>query len=300
MIKMTRRPHVLILLLLVGVVYLVPFVQVAAETSNHDTRDLRVGERYAGGTRIRSPFVGVSFVVPPDWRAYLPSGSVIFLDSAVTPGLGTIHLLEEVTKETVLDQLSEPQSIEAGFLLHPIGPVQDDGTKLRGLYGAGEDIGIIVAILGPSSNAVIYQFIGRKTEEALYRQLAEDLASSTEFISELESQGLRRWYERLTGMVLTPRPESAITQGEASAELHLCSDGRFIRTIRLEPVPGRCEEGGVYHETGTWLIDVRNGTVGLSLRKSIGGSDYQGLSEQDGPVLVNGKEVSVEPSNNCL
>jgi len=29
-----------------------------------EIRDLRVGERYGGGTRVRSPFVGLSFVIP--------------------------------------------------------------------------------------------------------------------------------------------------------------------------------------------------------------------------------------------
>ena len=290
----------MLLLLLMGVAYAVPSSRAAVEKSTHDTRDLRAGERYSGGIRIRSPFVGISFVVPTDWRASLPSGSVIFLDSAVTPGLGTIHLLTDVTKEAVLAQLSEPQSIEAGFLLHPIGSIQDDGSTLRGLYGAGEDIGVVRALMGPSSNAVIYQFIGRKTEEVLYQQLAENLASSTEFINEGESQRLRRWYERLTGMVLTPSLQSAITQSGTATALHLCSDGRFIRTIRLQAVPGRHDEGGMYHETGTWLIDIRNGTVELTLTKSIGGMDNQGLSDQDGPVLLNKQEVDLTPSNSCL
>ena len=295
-----RRPYVLLLLLLMGVAYAVPSSRADVEKSTYDTRDLRAGERYAGGIRVRSPFVGISFVVPRDWRGSLPSGSVIFLDSAVTPGLGTIHLLTDVTKEAVLAQLSEPQSIEAGFLLHPIGSIQDDGTTLRGRYGAGEDIGVVRALMGPSSNAVIYQFIGRKTEEVLYQQLAENLASSTEFINEGESQRLRRWYERLTGMVLTPSLQSAITQSGTATALHLCSDGRFIRTIRLQAVPGRHNEGGMYHETGTWLIDIRNGTVELTLTKSIGGIDSQGLSDQDGPVLLNKQEVDLTPSNSCL
>ncbi len=298
--KMMRRLYVVLLLLLMGVVYGVPSSRAALETSNHDTRDLRAGERYAGGTRIRSPFVGISFVVPPDWRASLPSGSVIFLDSAVTPGLGTIHLLTDVTKEAVLAQLSEPQSIEAGFLLHPIGSIQDDGITLRGRYGAGEDIGVVRALMGPSSNAVIYQFIGRKTEEVLYQRLAENLASSTKFISEREGHRLRRWYERLTGMMLTPSQQNANTQSDAAAALHLCSDGRFIRTIRLQPVPGRHNEGGMYHETGTWLISIRNGMVELTLTKAIGGMDHQGLSDQEGAVLLDEQDVDVTPSNSCL
>jgi len=118
-------------------------------------RDLRVGEHYREGTRVRSPSVGVSFVVPKHWRSSLPAGSVVFLDSDVTAGLGTIHLFTDVTRERVRDQLSEPQSIEAGFVLHPVGSIQEEGQKLIGQYAAGDDVGVTVALLGPVHNAFI-------------------------------------------------------------------------------------------------------------------------------------------------
>lgn len=266
----------------------------------HQTKDLRAGERYGGGTRIRSPFVGISFVVPAGWRASLPSGATVFLDSSVTPGLGTIHLLTDVTAETVLAQLNEPQSIEAGFLLHPVGSVRNEGSIMRGLYAAGEDVGVVVARMGPSDNAVIFQFIGRKDQQPLYQQLTEALASSTEFLSNQNSRALRRWYERLTGMELTPKLGKPEAQSVGATALHLCSDGRFIRSIPLRPVPGRQNEGGLYQETGTWLIDVQGGNLALPLTKSTGEVDQQDLSEREGSVLLNGQAVDVAPSNSCL
>lgn len=275
----------------------IPFV---LANPSHETRDLRAGERYGEGTRVRSPFVGISFVIPAGWRASLSSGSTIFLDSSVTPGLGTIHLLTDVTAETVLDQLDEPQSIEPGFLLHPIGSVQSEGSILRGLYAAGEDVGVVVARMGPSSNAVIFQFIGRKDEQMLYRVLAEELASSTEFLSDQESRSLRRWYERLTGMVLIPKLSRPGAQTTKPTALHLCSDGRFIRSIPLQPVPGRQSDAGLYHETGTWLIDGHDGKFEMPLTKSTGEVDRQDLGELNGPVLLNGQAVDVTPSTRCL
>ena len=111
----------------------------------------------------------------------------MFLDSSVTAGLGTIHLLTEVTRETVRSQLSEPQSIEAGFLLHPAGSTQEEGQKLIGQYAAGDDVGATIALLGPSRNAVIYQFVGRETERNIYHRLAEELGASTQFMNEQDS-----------------------------------------------------------------------------------------------------------------
>jgi hypothetical protein len=268
-----------------------------------EVRDLRVGERYSGGTRVRSPFMGVSFVVPKNWRASLPAGSVVFLDSAMTAGLATVHLLTDVTSETVHAQLSEPQSIEAGFVLHPVGSIQEEGQRLIGKYAAGDDVGVTIALLGPSRNAVIYQFVGRKTEQDIYRGLAEELATSTQFMSERDSLVLRGWYERLTGMMLTPQLDSRVTQSVGSTALHLCGDGRFIRTIRLQSVPGRLadgEDGGAYHETGTWRIEVKGTKAGLVLTKSTGGMDQHEVLRQSDQFLLDGQAASVTVSNSCL
>jgi len=266
-------------------------------------RDLRVGERYSGGVRVRSPFVGVTFVVSKDWRASLPAGSVMFLDSAVTAGLGTIHLLTDVTRETMRAQLSEPQSIEAGFVLHPVGSIQEEGQKLIGQYAAGDDVGVAVALLGASRSAVIYQFVGRKTERDIYQGLAEELVASTQFMNEQEGPVLRAWYEQLTGMMLTPQLDSRVAQSEGSTAIHLCSDGRFIRTIRLRSVPGRAADGkdaGSDHETGTWLIEVPGAKARLVLTKSTGGIDQHEVLRQGDQFLLDGQAASVTVSSSCL
>lgn len=268
-----------------------------------EVRDLRVGERYGGGTLVRSPFVGISFVVPKDWRAFLPAGSIIFLDSSVTAGLGTIHLLTGITRDHLRAQLSEPQSIEAGFVLHPVGSLQEEGQKLVGHYTAGDDVGIIIALLGPSHNAVVYQFVGRRTEAEQYRILAEELASSTQFMNEQDGPLLRGWYERLTGMMLSPQLDSSIAQSVGSTAIHLCSDGRFIQTIRLQSVPGQPVDGendGTYHETGTWRIEVQGAKVELVLTKSTGRTDRHEVFHQEDNYLLDGRTAFAQASNRCL
>ena len=94
----------------------------SSDTTQSALRDLRVGERYSGGVRVRSPFVGVTFVVPKDWHALLPAGSVMFLDSSLTAGLGTAHLLTDVTRETVRAHLSEPQQSKRASSYIRLGP----------------------------------------------------------------------------------------------------------------------------------------------------------------------------------
>ncbi len=272
-------------------------------TGMQEVKDLRSGEHYHAGTSVRSPFIGLSFTVPQDWQAFLPAGSVVFLDSTVTAGLGTIHLLTDVTRETVGAQLSEPQSIEAGFVLYPVGSIQEEGQKLIGQYAAGDDVGITVALLGPSRNAVIYQFVGRKTERDIYQRLAEELAASTQFMNEQNSPVLRAWYERLTGMMLTPQLDSRVALSVGSTVIHLCSDGRFIRTIRLQSVsqqPTDGQDGGVYHETGTWLIEAEDKKAALVLSKSTGGTDQHEVLHKGDQFLLDGEAASVTASNSCL
>ena len=266
-------------------------------------RDLRVGERYGGGTLVRSPFMGMSFVVPKDWRASLPAGSIVFLDSAVTAGLGTVHLITNVTRDHLRLQLSEPQAIEAGFVLHPVGSLQEEGQKLIGHYEGGDDAGVIVAVVGPSHNAVIYQFVGGKTDAQHYRQLAEELATSTRFMSEQDSSALRAWYERLTGRMLSPQLDNSIVKSVGSAAIHLCSDGRFIQTIQLQSVPGRPTDGeshGAYQETGTWRIELQGTKAELVLTKSTGRIDQHEVLHQDSQYFFDGREVLVQASNSCL
>lgn len=266
-------------------------------------RDLRIGERYGGGTLVRSPFVGVSFVVPKDWRASLPAGSIVFLDSAVTAGLGTVHLITDVTRDHLRLQLSEPQAIEAGFVLHPVGSLQEEGQQLVGHYEGGDDAGVIVAVLGPTHNAVIYQFVGGKTETEHYRRLAEELASSTRFMSERDSSALRAWYERLTGMLLSPQLDDSIVQSVGLTAVHLCSDGRFIQTIRLQSVLGRPmvgESDGAYHETGTWRIELQGTKAKLVLTKSTGRIDQHEVLHEGNQYLFDGRVVLAQASNSCL
>lgn len=126
---------------------------------------------------------------------------------------------------------------------------------------------------------------------------------STQSMNEQDSPVLRGWYEWLTGIILTPQHNSRVAQSVGSTAIHLCSDGRFIRTIRLQSVPGRMaeeDEGGAYHETGTWLIDMQGGKVGLILTKSTGGADTHYLQQKSDQVLRDRQPTGTSFSDRCF
>ncbi len=265
-------------------------------------KDLRVGERYSGGIRVRSPFLGVSFLVPTDWRASLPAGTVVFLDSSLHPGLGFVHLLSDISRDDLLAKLSEPQAIEAGFVLHPVGSVREQGNQFHATYATEHDVAVTVAQLDRSRNSVVYQFVGRKSDENLYRRVVEELAASTEFMPPDQLLALRAWYERLSGMMLTPDVPDHGGERQTAPTIHLCSDGRFISIMKLAPVPGRTTEsdGEDYHETGTWLIQQEREDARLVLTRGEGRSRIHGLRLEQDHLLLDDQQRESSPSDQCF
>ncbi|MGH7255827.1 MAG: hypothetical protein ACREI3_08625, partial [Nitrospirales bacterium] len=184
-----------------------------------------------GNTPVRSPSLGITFVVPSDWRGWVAPGSQLFqLDSARKPGWGLIFLLEDVTTSDLEARLSEPQAFEEAFVLDPTGPVERDGNRLRAFYRYGAQIGRALALLGPADRAVIFLWAGPQDQMTYYDRLLETLAASTQFASLEAAQTLERWYDRLSGMMLMrdSAPSAPFSDGPAPGEeWHLCADGSY-------------------------------------------------------------------------
>ncbi len=264
--------------------------------------DLRIGQHYRGGTRVRSQFAGVSFVVPPDWRATLPAGTVVFLDSATKAGLGIVHILNDVTPDELVAHLGEPQMFDVGLVLHPVGSVNVNGTRLTAVYGSGEYVGRAVAVLGPARNAIVYQVAGPKEEARYFEYLLDHLAGSTEFISQDVAKALKDWYGRLSGMMLTRRLPTGGADAYIAQSWHLCQDGRyyvrFLRERRLELVTPDPGEGGE-QDTGIWRIDVQDWQAVLVLTAT-NDLPRRYLIQFDGEdARLNGEPVALERSSEC-
>lgn len=274
--------------------------------------DLRLGQFFSGGIRVRAPFLGISFIVPPDWRARLGQGSrVLHLDSARMPGIGLVHFLTDMSPEEVEARLNEPLAFEASFVLHPTGPSRREGARVAASYLFGETVGRAVALLGPARQAVVYLFAGPKSEEDHYALLLDHLAASTQFADLATASTLRTWYERLSGVMLTPRsPESS---GEVPSPLliqewHLCHDGRFFHQVQEDsrtkegpggPEPERPGEKG-YLETGAWRIDAAGAEAHLVVTPQHGLPRSLALREEGETTFLEGVAVVGRVSDRCL
>jgi hypothetical protein len=244
--------------------------------------------------------MGVSFMVPKEWRASLPAGSVVFLDSAVKPGLGVIHLLNDVSRDDLIANLSEPQAIEAGFVLHPTSALKEDGNRLYATYAAGDDVGLGVAVMGPGRTGVVYLLIGKKAEWELYEHLSHQLAEVTEFMREEERHSLKGWYDRLSGMMLSQKTAGTERGNVSLPTIHLCSNGHFVSSIKLTPVPGRKKEEDEHFETGSWLIEVQESNAYLMLVKETGGDRSYEVRQEGDKILVDGQRIDPTISDRCF
>lgn len=141
------------------------------------------GEFYRSGTRIGMT-AGVSFIIPPAWQGVMPPGSrTLYLESPKKPGIGLAAVIQDATPEELEDHLNEPQVIEEGYVLHPVGSAKRTTTHITASYHSGENVGRALAFFGPleSGIGILYLFTGPKEEITYYESLLEQIAASTKF-----------------------------------------------------------------------------------------------------------------------
>lgn len=255
--------------------------------------DLRPGRFYHGDTRVRIPFLGVSFKVPLQWRVRLPAGSqVSHLDSPRKPGLGLLIVLERTTAEEVEARLNEPLALEEAYVLDPTAPVRREGSRLYASYRHGDQVGRAVALLGPADQALIYVMTGPEQEGDYYVGLLAELADSTDFMSRETMTRLKAWYGELTGQRLSR------SAGGESTVWHLCSAGTFLYEFRRGNGSGEGIDG--FDESGTWRVEVRDGAPHLVLQVPHASPQEHRLSRQGEAVTLKGEVFERSVSNRCF
>lgn len=155
-------------------------------TTSQDAHDSVVtevepGEFYRSGTRIGIA-AGTSFIIPPQWQGFIPPGSrTFYLESPTKPGIGLVAIIQDTTPEELEDHLNEPQVIEEGYVLHPVGSATRSNTRITASYHSGENVGRALAFFGRSDQGILFLFTGPKDETAYYESLLEQIAASTRF-----------------------------------------------------------------------------------------------------------------------
>lgn len=255
--------------------------------------DLRTGRFYHGETRVRLPFLGISFTVPRHWRVRLPAGSqVAHLDSPRKPGLGLLIVLDQTTVEEVEVRLNEPFALEEAYVLDPTAPVQREGSRLYASYRHGDQVGRAVALLGSANQAMIYFIAGPEEEDDYYAALLAGMADSTDFMTRETVTRLKAWYGQLMGQRLSR------SVGSESKVWHLCSDGTFLYEFRQGIGVGEEPEG--FDESGRWRVEVRDQAPRLLLQVPHALPLEHRLSRRGDAVTLNEEVFVRSPSNRCF
>ena len=149
------------------------------------------GEFYRSGTRIGMT-AGASFIIPLAWQGVMPPGSrTLYLESPKKPGIGLVAVIQDATPEELEDHLNEPQVIEEGYVLHPVGSAKRTDTHITAAYHSGENVGRALAFFGLSESGIgiLYLFTGPKEESTYYESLLEQLSASTRFSTRQDAPG---------------------------------------------------------------------------------------------------------------
>lgn len=217
------------------------FVPAAAE-------ELQPNQTYAGGTRVDSSSVGVSFVIPQGWVGRFGQDAkhhVLVLGLNTIEGVGIVDVQSGTTAAQITASLNEPQDLGAGVVLRPTGPPATRGSRMATRYQSEAYVGLALALLGPARNSVIFFFAGPPKNERAYLSLLEGLGTSTNFLQPAPataqtqppaSEGLsQEWSNILNGQALNYF--SSYNSGVGAAAWRAIASCTCART-GASPIPG--------------------------------------------------------------
>ena len=279
--------------------------------------ELVAGATYAAGTRVQSATVGLSFVVPRGWVGKFGEDAgnrVLVLGSHTVEGVGLAILQAGRGAAEMVADLEGPQDLGAGVVLQPTGRPLTEGSRIAARYEDATHVGRALAVVGPSSNGVLFFFAGPGKHERLYQQLLDGLAGSTTFgaarpvPAAKPGQLEQAWMDLLAGHML--RYFSSYNSGGASGGmsssrvLHLCRDGRFAyssSSLVTMNVPGASASGGDRDGArGRWQLESPTRDRVVLLLLDDGGPQTRGQGRYDGSkTLVNGQRWFRVASDAC-
>ena len=285
--------------------------------------ELEANQTYAGGTRVESSSVGVSFLTPDGWGGRFgqnAQGQVLLLGSNTLEGVGLAILQADVTPAQVMTRLTEAQHLGGGVVLRLTEPPATRGSLIAARYQNEMYVGRALALLGPTRNAVIFFFAGPPKNESAYVHLVEALGGSTSFLESAPATAQApapvpapndldpMWADLLTGQALnyfSSYNSGGGGGGMATRRiLHLCPNGRFAyfgEGLTTMNVPGATgSSGGRDGFEGHWSLESPTQTTAMLVLTVNGGRPIRWpLRYVDKKTFLNGQRWFREPSSIC-
>jgi hypothetical protein len=269
--------------------------------------DLRAGQQYEPGTRLRDAAIGVSWTLPPEWLGGIVEGTGAFvMGSNTQPGVGMVMLISGTTAEKLAATLNEPQDLGDGVVLVPAYEPEITGDRVGLRYTSELYDGFALALVGPHAQGVIYFFAGPRETSKSYTVMLQALASSTRFSKPETAAATREWNDLVAGMMLKQLSSySSGTSGGYTSEsvLHLCRDGSYSyysassTSIYVDGATG----SGIDEDAsaGRWRIEMNGAQAILVLEADDGGASRHQIAFDGEKTFVDGERVFRVPSDAC-
>ncbi|GIW26352.1 hypothetical protein [Meiothermus sp.] len=277
---------------------------------------LQSGQQYAAGTRVGSPWTGVSFVVPQGYQGrYDPEAEGFVMSSAKRDYLA-VYALSSASPETFAEYLLEALS-KQGMQLQLKGEPQQTQTTLSAQAVARTAQGALsfyfTAKQGPAGNLLAVVGLAATKDEAALKKVADGLLAS----GQLGTPQAEVWKRELGGVLLTlksrnsawsrdPNPGKSASFSSNTKETYVfCSNGQYAFSTKTERflsnAAGYIESTDTDGHSGEWnLIANIIGTPILYLEASNGKSfEYVLRVPGQGSVALDDRIYTVGSSEQC-
>jgi hypothetical protein len=275
--------------------------------------ELRTGGDYGPGVVVQISTTGVSFRVPPGWRALYPptGGETILLRAEQGQGRGIFTCALGVESAQLQEEMAAEKWVAEGVTLAPAGAVREGSGRLRADYRGPEGtVGRGLGIVPGGGRAALAVLAGPAAEARRLEAALTAIADAVEFGDAPEAAELRSLEARLRGSRLhSTRLRTSDDYAETRHIVYdLCRDGAFSLLATIEAsAPGKDGLGGVKLEPrttdeaqGRWRLIERLGRrPTLMFTSAEGVIAYQPLVVNGGEILLDGRPTTLEASQEC-
>lgn len=293
------------------------------EVEKLEGEEIQVNVVVAGEKRLKTDFLGVSFVVPAGIKGGTDGKTPVF---AMRPedqrGLGLLMLQTGLnTAAMAAATLHEDQDLgdlEKGVVLKPDGDAKIEGGKVTQDYTHETYTARAVILVGPSGNSIGVTFIGAKGDKDKLRGYVDSIIKSVQMTKPKAEEKRGDLIKQLGGKVLHIYRYKAVNGASGNSSswetkiwYHLGSDGSYYYQYKFESdhyvkgVDGGGNEthnGGAWggnnrEEKGTWRIEFNIAGILLVLKAENGAETVHQIRQEPGKVFLNNEEVSVGKSD---
>ena len=276
---------------------------------------LRPDTPYRGGSRVASPWTGLTFTVPAGWSGGFDGEA----DGFIVQKPGTPQLLAVYGySEGGLDDVGEVVVTliqETGIRLAQIGEERPDARTLDAVFQAMTDEGPGVLVgrvrTGEPGNAIAVAALGRADAQSAMTALVRQVVDSVAF----SLPEARAWRSQLAGQALsTSGGGSTYSSGGAGGygshassshdQIDFCSDGTYAYSMRSESyisIEGASAESvkSDQHAGRWWLVADLVGQAYVVLEATDGRVFHWPIRETETGAVLNGTSYGAGASGRC-